>query len=324
MPLQAQLLRVVQERTYKRVGSNTWQRTDFRLVCATNRDLARGPSTTVTFRSDLYYRIASWVFAVPPLRERTRGHPAAGAAFPADVPSDIDDRSISRVRCASSCSTGLPRQCARPAAADRRASAAAMSAPDRSPSATFPRTSVRRDMPASAGATAISSAASATRSRSGAGLKEISHAAADMAIARRARARRTAICTARPAASGSPTARCRCAARPGDRRVGILMFTAPPAGRARDRGTRTATARPPGAVPHAQAAGGAAARSAGGNCRPAPSRSSADDRPSARTFASSTPGCSHGPSEPNRIFAAPARSTACSSSSNRRTPDVSV
>ena len=37
--LQAQLLRVVQEGTYKRVGGNTWYHTEFRLVCATNRDL---------------------------------------------------------------------------------------------------------------------------------------------------------------------------------------------------------------------------------------------------------------------------------------------
>ncbi len=39
MPLQAELLRVVQEGMYKRVGSNVWRRTDFRLVAATNRDL---------------------------------------------------------------------------------------------------------------------------------------------------------------------------------------------------------------------------------------------------------------------------------------------
>lgn len=69
LPLQAQLLRVVQERTYKRVGGNTWQRTEFRLVCATNRDLSelvrRGE-----FRADLYYRIASFVCKLPPLRER--------------------------------------------------------------------------------------------------------------------------------------------------------------------------------------------------------------------------------------------------------------
>ena len=67
--LQAQLLRVVQEHKYKRVGGNTWQHTDFRLVCATNRDLLAGV-TQGEFRSDLYYRLAGWVFTTPPLRER--------------------------------------------------------------------------------------------------------------------------------------------------------------------------------------------------------------------------------------------------------------
>lgn len=68
-PLQAELLRVIQEHSYKRVGGNTWHRTDFRLVCATNRDLsveiARG-----TFRRDLYYRIANNRLALPPLASR--------------------------------------------------------------------------------------------------------------------------------------------------------------------------------------------------------------------------------------------------------------
>ncbi|PHV14622.1 sigma-54-dependent Fis family transcriptional regulator [Janthinobacterium sp. BJB1] len=69
LPLQAQLLRAIQERKYKRVGGNTWQPTQFRLVCATNRELenevARG-----AFRADLYYRIAGWRCQTPPLRER--------------------------------------------------------------------------------------------------------------------------------------------------------------------------------------------------------------------------------------------------------------
>ena len=69
MALQAQLLRVVQEGTYKRVGSNTWHRTAFRLVCATNKELRRAIEDG-EFRNDLFYRIASWVFRVPPLRER--------------------------------------------------------------------------------------------------------------------------------------------------------------------------------------------------------------------------------------------------------------
>jgi transcriptional regulator with GAF, ATPase, and Fis domain len=70
MPLQAQLLRVIQEGTYKRIGGNTWQRTEFRLVCATNRTL-EGQVRRGAFRGDLYFRIASLVYTLPPLRERT-------------------------------------------------------------------------------------------------------------------------------------------------------------------------------------------------------------------------------------------------------------
>jgi transcriptional regulator with GAF, ATPase, and Fis domain len=69
LTLQAQLLRVVQEHQYKRVGSNTWQHTEFRLVCATNRDLLACVADG-RFRGDLYHRIAGWVCRVPPLRER--------------------------------------------------------------------------------------------------------------------------------------------------------------------------------------------------------------------------------------------------------------
>jgi len=67
--LQAELLRVVQERTYKRVGSNTWQKTDFRLIAATNRNLLDEQSAG-RFRRDLYYRIAACTCHLPPLRER--------------------------------------------------------------------------------------------------------------------------------------------------------------------------------------------------------------------------------------------------------------
>ncbi len=70
LPLQAQLLRVIQERQYKRLGGNHWQPTRFRLVCATNRDLDACVAAG-TFRADLYYRIAGWRCRPPPLRERT-------------------------------------------------------------------------------------------------------------------------------------------------------------------------------------------------------------------------------------------------------------
>lgn len=68
-PLQAQLLRVIQERQYKRLGSNSWQHSSFRLICATHRDLEAAVASG-TFRADLYYRIAAWRCRTPPLRER--------------------------------------------------------------------------------------------------------------------------------------------------------------------------------------------------------------------------------------------------------------
>jgi len=67
--LQAQLLRVVQERTYKRVGSNVWHRTNFRLLCATHRDL-RQDVAAGRFRNDLYHRIASRICRLPSLADR--------------------------------------------------------------------------------------------------------------------------------------------------------------------------------------------------------------------------------------------------------------
>lgn len=67
--LQAELLRVVQERSYKRVGSNNWQQADFRLVCATNRDL-QAEEAKGNFRLDFFHRIASSRCHLPPLRER--------------------------------------------------------------------------------------------------------------------------------------------------------------------------------------------------------------------------------------------------------------
>jgi transcriptional regulator with GAF, ATPase, and Fis domain len=69
LTLQAELLRVVQERTYKRVGSNTWRQVNFRLICATNRDLL-AEEACGRFRRDLYFRIASWTCRLPALRER--------------------------------------------------------------------------------------------------------------------------------------------------------------------------------------------------------------------------------------------------------------
>jgi transcriptional regulator with GAF, ATPase, and Fis domain len=71
LPLQAQLLRVIQEGTYKPVGGNEWRETSFRLICATNREI-ENEVRQGKFRSDLYYRIAGAVVTLPSLRERTQ------------------------------------------------------------------------------------------------------------------------------------------------------------------------------------------------------------------------------------------------------------
>ena len=69
LALQSKLLRVLQERTFYRVGGNTPIKADIRVVAATNQDLVSSALPT-TFRRDLYYRLAEYHIRVPSLRER--------------------------------------------------------------------------------------------------------------------------------------------------------------------------------------------------------------------------------------------------------------
>ncbi len=67
--VQAKVLRVLEERTFERVGGGSTQRSDARLVAATNRNL----ETMVregTFRADLFYRLEIFPIEIPPLRHR--------------------------------------------------------------------------------------------------------------------------------------------------------------------------------------------------------------------------------------------------------------
>jgi Nif-specific regulatory protein len=69
LPMQAKILRVLQEREFERLGGTSTVRVDVRLITATSKDLEQGLADG-TFREDLYYRLNVFTICVPPLRER--------------------------------------------------------------------------------------------------------------------------------------------------------------------------------------------------------------------------------------------------------------
>ncbi len=79
-PLQAKLLRVLQDRAFERVGGNRTLAMRARVIAATSRDLRREVREG-SFRADLYFRIAVVPLALPPLRERRDDIPLLARAF---------------------------------------------------------------------------------------------------------------------------------------------------------------------------------------------------------------------------------------------------
>lgn len=69
MPMQAKLLRVLQERTFERVGGNRSIQADVRILSATHKNLEKCIAEGA-FREDLYYRLNVFPIQIPPLRER--------------------------------------------------------------------------------------------------------------------------------------------------------------------------------------------------------------------------------------------------------------
>ena len=89
LELQAKLLRVVQERTFERVGDARPLALEARIIAATHRDLA-GMVARGTFREDLFYRLRVVEIALPPLRDRTGDIPILVEGLLAKINRDLD------------------------------------------------------------------------------------------------------------------------------------------------------------------------------------------------------------------------------------------
>ncbi|MDR2941923.1 MAG: sigma 54-interacting transcriptional regulator [Treponema sp.] len=80
LPLQAKILRVIQERKFEKVGSDITVTVDVRIIAATNKDIEELVQTG-KFRADLYYRLNVFPIFIPPLRRRPEDIPELARFF---------------------------------------------------------------------------------------------------------------------------------------------------------------------------------------------------------------------------------------------------
>jgi transcriptional regulator with GAF, ATPase, and Fis domain len=103
--LQAKLLRVLQERTFERVGGTRTIRVDVRVVAATNRDLEEAVRSGA-FRQDLYYRLNVVSFEMPALRDRREDVPLLASYFAAKYGAKFKRKVTGISTAARECLTG--------------------------------------------------------------------------------------------------------------------------------------------------------------------------------------------------------------------------
>ena len=87
-PLQAKLLRVIETKTFRRVGGTRDIKVDVRVIAATNKDLGECAKEG-SFREDLYYRLNVMPIKVPPLRERAEDIPMIAEFFLFDTAGNM-------------------------------------------------------------------------------------------------------------------------------------------------------------------------------------------------------------------------------------------
>ncbi len=91
LELQTKILRTIETREYRRLGSTQWKQVDIRILAATNRDLEQAIKAE-RFREDLYYRLNTLQIVLPPLRDRREDIPILVEHFIAELNKTLKKR----------------------------------------------------------------------------------------------------------------------------------------------------------------------------------------------------------------------------------------